>query len=55
MKKPSQQERMSSLEACISYVPEAFTITYLFYRVAHGQPAITWDPDFSLRDYVRTF
>ena len=55
MKKPSEQERKSSIGACISYVPEDFTITYLYYRLANGQPAITLDPDFSLRDYVRTF
>ena len=55
IKKPSQQERYLSIEACISYVPEDFTITYLYYRLANGQPAITLDPDFSLRDYVRAF
>ena len=55
VKKPSEQERMARVQACLSYVPESdFVITYLFYRLAEGVPAVTLHPEFSLREYVRT-
>ena len=55
VKKPSADERMSSIRACLSYVPESdFVITYLFYRLVDSVPAVTLDPGFSLRDFVRT-
>ena len=55
VKKPSEQERLTRIQACLEYVPESdFVITYLFYRLAEGVPAVTLDPEYSLREYVRT-
>ena len=55
VKRPSADERTSSIRACLSYVPESdFVITYLFYRLVDSVPAVTLDPNFTLRDFVRT-
>ena len=55
VKKPTEDERAACIQECLAYVPESeFVITYLFYRHAEGQPAVTLDPDYTLQEYVRT-
>ena len=52
--KPTADEQTASIAACLAYVPESdIEITYLFYRTAGGMPAITTDPQYTLRSYVR--
>ena len=47
MIKPTQEEREMSIK-------ERFVITYLFYRAQDGFPVVTRDPEYTLRQYVRT-
>ena len=55
VKKPSEEERMTCIRACLSYVPEKpFVVTYMFYRLVEGVPAITLDPAYTLREYARS-
>ena len=55
IKKPSDQERMTRIQACLSYVPESpFVVTYIFYRLVGGVPAVTLDPAYTLREYARS-
>ena len=55
IKKPSDQERMTRIQACLSYVPESpFVVTYIFYRQVGGVPAVTLDPAYTLREYARS-
>jgi hypothetical protein len=55
IRKPTECERISSIRACLAYVPEsAFVITYVYYRSAGDSPAIALHPDFTLQKYVRT-
>ena len=54
IERATEDEQKESLLQALAYVPEApFTISYLFYRVVNGQPAVTLDTDYTLREYVR--
>ena len=55
IKKPTDEERKSSIQECLAYVPKThFEITYLFYRNIGCVPAVTLDQNYTLREYVRT-
>ena len=55
VKKPTEQERTSSIQACLEYVPESsFVITYVYYRTTGDCPAIALHPEYTLQKYVRT-
>ena len=57
VRKPTEAERKASIKQSLNYIPEAeFVITYLFYRCAGDQPAITLEPEYcpTLKEYVRT-
>jgi hypothetical protein len=52
--KPTQEERVASIKESLAYIPETyFVITYLYYRSAGERPAITLDPEYTLKEYVR--
>ena len=52
--KPTQEERVASIKESLAYIPETkFVITYLYYRTTAGFPAVTLDPEYTLKEYVR--
>ena len=54
VRKPTDEERKTSIDASLAYIPDkAFVITYLYYRSAGDQPAITLDPEYTLKEHVR--